>query len=166
MVAAQVPERPANNALGLWALILRLRPINIITGPLIYGMLVPLVFLDLSVWVYQYVCFPVYKLPRIVRAPFNAFDRQELRYLDWVSKAHCSYCAYAMGVAAFSSAVIQATEAYFCPIKHQHKLAVVKASAVPYVEYEEPEGFDFDARLETLRQLQTAEHSNNPSTQA
>ena len=166
MVAAQVPERPANNALGLWALILRLRPINIITGPLIYGMLVPLVLLDLSVWVYQYVCFPVYKLPRIVRAPFNAFDRQELRYLDWVSKAHCSYCAYAMGVAAFSSAVIQATEAYFCPIKHQHKLAVVKASAVPYVEYEEPEGFDFDARLETLRQLQTGEQSTNPSTQA
>jgi hypothetical protein len=70
-----------------------------------------------------------------------------------------------MGVAAFSSAVIQATEAYFCPIKHQHKLPVVKASAVPYVEYEEPEGFDFDARLETLRQLQTNEHSNNPSTQ-
>ena len=166
MVAAQVPERPANNALGLWALRLRLRPINIITGPLIYGMLVPLVLLDLSVWVYQYVCFPVYKLPRIVRAPFNAFDRQELRYLDWVSKAHCSYCAYAMGVAAFSSAVIQATEAYFCPIKHQHKLAVVKASAVPYVEYEEPEGFDFDARLETLRQLQTGEQSTNPSTQA
>ena len=164
MVAAQVPERPANNALGLWALILRLRPINIITGPLIYGMLVPLVLLVRSVWVHQYVCFPVYRLPRIVRAPFNAFDRQELRYLDWVSKAHCSYCAYAMGVAAFSSAVIQATEAYFCPIKHQHKLAVVKASAVPYVEYEEPEGFDFDARLETLRQLQTGEHSNNPST--
>jgi hypothetical protein len=120
--------------------------------------------LDVSVWIYQFVCFPIYKIPRIARAPFNAFDRQELRYLDWVSKAHCSYCAYAMGVAAFSSAVIQATEAYFCPIKHQHKLAVVKASAVPYVEYEEPEGFDFDARLETLRQLQTGEHSNHPST--
>jgi hypothetical protein len=103
-------------------------------------------------------------LPRIARARFNAFDRQELRYLDWVSKAHCSYCAYAMGVATFSSAVIQATEAYFCPIKHQHKQQAVKASAVPYVEFEEPEGFDFDAKLETLRQLQTGEYSNHPST--
>jgi hypothetical protein len=99
-----------------------------------------------------------------VRTQFNAFDRQELRYLDWVSKAHCSYCAYAMGVAAFAVAVIQATEAYFCPIKHQHKLQAATASLVPYVDYEEPEGFDFDAKLETLRQLQTGEHSKSPSS--
>jgi hypothetical protein len=164
-MTAQVPERPVNNALGLWALLLRLRPINIITGPLIYGMVLPLVFLDLSVWVYQYVCFPIYKLPRIVRAQFNAFDRQELRYLDWVSKAHCSYCAYATGVAAFSTAVIGATEAYFCPIKHQHKLQVVTASAVPYVEFEEPEGFDYATQLESLRKLQTGEQSKPASTQ-
>ena len=160
-MAAQLPERPAHNTLGLWAFLLRLRPINIITGPLIYGMVVPLVFLDLSVWVYQYVCFPIYKIPRIERAQFNAFDRQELRYLDWVSKAHCSYCAYAMGVAAFGSAVIAATEAYFCPIKHQHKLQTTQASAVPYVDFEEPEGFDFDSRLEALRQLQTGEVEKN-----
>jgi hypothetical protein len=37
---------------------------------------------------------------------------------------------------------------------------------VPYVEFEEPEGFDFDAKLETLRQLQTGEYSNHPSTRA
>lgn len=160
-MAAQLPERPAHNTLGLWAFLLRLRPINIITGPLIYGMVVPLVFLDLSVWVYQYVCFPIYKIPRIERAQFNAFDRQELRYLDWVSKVHCSYCAYAMGVAAFGSAVIAATEAYFCPIKHQHKLQTTQASAVPYVDFEEPEGFDFDSRLEALRQLQTGEVEKN-----
>ena len=34
---AQVPAQVTNNALGLWALVLRLRPVNIITGPLIYG---------------------------------------------------------------------------------------------------------------------------------
>ncbi len=164
-MTAQVPQQAPNNALGLWALVLRLRPVNIITGPLIYGMVVPLVFLDVSVWIYQFVCFPIYKIPRIARAPFNAFDRQELRYLDWVSKAHCSYCAYAMGVAAFASAVIQATEAYFCPIKHQHKQLAAIASAVPYVEFEEPEGFDYAAKLEALRQLQTGEHANPPSQQ-
>ena len=164
-MTAQVPERPANNALGLWALLLRLRPINLVTGPLIYGMVVPLVFLDLSVWVYQYVCFPIYKLPRIARVQFNAFDRQELRYLDWVSKAHCSYCAYATGAAAFASAVIAATEAYFCPIKHQHKNQAARATAVPYLEFEEPEGFDFDTQLESLRKLQTGEQSKPASTQ-
>lgn len=163
-MTTQVPKQAANNALGLWALVLRLRPINLITGPLIYGMVLPLVFLDLSVWVYQYVCFPIYKLPRIARAQFNAFDRQELRYLDWVSKAHCSYCAYAIGVAAFASAVIEATEAYFCPIKHQHKKQAAKAKQVPYLEFEEPEGFDFDQKLEALRQLQTGEQSKHTST--
>ena len=162
----QVPEQAANNALGLWALVLRLRPINLITGPLIYGMVVPLVFLDLSVWVYQFVCFPIYKIPRIERVRFNAFDRQALRYLDWISKAHCSYCAYAMGVAAFASAVIQATEAYFCPVKHQHAMQAAQGSAVPYVEFDEPEGFDFDAKLDTLRQLQTGEHASEKRTSA
>jgi hypothetical protein len=59
--------------------------------------------------------------------------------------------------------VIQATEAYFCPIKHQHKQQVVIASAVSYVEFEEPEGFDYAAKLEALRKLQTGEHANTPS---
>ena len=70
-----------------------------------------------------------------------------------------------MGVAAFASAVIQATEAYFCPIKHQHKQLAAIPSAIPYVEFEEPEGFDYAAKLEALRQLQTGEHANPPSQQ-
>ena len=156
-MTVQVPDLPANNAIGLGAFVKRLRPINLLTGPLIYGMVIPLVFLDVCVWIYQYLCFPIYKLPRIERFAFNAFDRQQLRYLDWVSKAHCTYCAYAMGVASFSMAVIQATEAYFCPIKHQRRKTVATATAVPYVEFEEPVDFNFDEKLERLRRLQTNE---------
>jgi hypothetical protein len=62
-----------------------------------------------------------------------------------------------MGVAAFSMAVIQATEAYFCPIKHQRRKTVPTATAVPYVEFEEPVDFNFDEKLERLRRLQTNE---------
>lgn len=147
------PGRP-NHQWGLIALIRRSRPINLITGPIIYSVIFPLLLLDAFVWVYQYTCFPVYKIGRIDRAQFILFDRQALHYLDWVSKFHCTYCAYAVGVAAFSTAVISATEAYFCPIKHQHKAAAAVAPTVAYIDYEEPIGFDFDQKLESLRQIQ------------
>jgi hypothetical protein len=110
--------------------------------------------LDVFVWVYQYICFPVYKIRRIERSQFIIFDRQELHYLDWVSKFHCTYCAYAVGVAAFSTAVIHATEAYFCPIKHQRKIALLPAPAVAYIDFEEPLGFDFEEKLDDLRKIQ------------
>ena len=155
-----VDQSPANHQWGLIALIKRSRPINLITGPLIYSVIIPLVLLDVFVWVYQYICFPIYQIERVARAPFIIFDRQELHYLDWVSKFHCTYCSYAVGVAAFSTAVIHATEAYFCPIKHQRKAAAVAQNAeasagfLNYMDYEEPPGFDFDERLETLRKIQ------------
>ena len=157
MTQSTHPDRP-NHQLGFIALIKRSRPINLITGPLIYSVIFPLVLLDVFVWVYQYICFPVYKIQRIERSQFIIFDRQELHYLDWVSKFHCTYCAYAVGVAAFSTAVIHATEAYFCPIKHQRKIALLPAPTVPYIDFEEPLGFDFEEKLDDLRKIQGHKH--------
>ena len=107
-----------NHQLGLWALVKRSRPINLITGPIIYSVIVPLLVLDAFVSLYQLLCFPIYKVKPFRRSEFIVFDRQELKYLDWISKFHCTYCAYAVGLIGFVSAVIGATEAYFCPIKH------------------------------------------------
>jgi hypothetical protein len=36
------------------------RPQNLITGPLIYGMVIPLLLLDLCVSFCQWACFPIY----------------------------------------------------------------------------------------------------------
>jgi len=104
-----------NHQLGLWALVKRSRPINLIAGPIIYSVIVPLLVLDAFVSLYQLLCFPIYKVKSFRRSDFIVFDRQELKYLDWISKFHCTYCAYAVGLMGFVSAVIGATEAYFAP---------------------------------------------------
>ena len=110
-----------NHQLGLFALIKRSRPMNLITGPIIYSMLLPIGLLDLCVSFYQWSCFPIYGISKITRSKYIIFDRQELKYLDWISKFHCTNCAYGVGVVGFAKEVIAATETYFCTIKHQRK---------------------------------------------
>jgi len=144
-----------NNQIGLIALIKRSRPLNLITGPIIYMMILPIFLLDLFVSFYQWTCFPVYGIPKISRKDHIIFDRQELSYLDWISKFHCTYCAYGVGVVAYVGQVIDTTEKYFCPIKHHSKKALLKDSKADYLPFDEPEGFDFDSYLEISRQEQT-----------
>ncbi len=145
-----------NHQLGLIALIKRSRPINLITGPIIYSMIIPLLILDAFVSFYQWTCFPIYGIPPLSRKDFIIFDRQELKYLDWISKSHCTYCAYGVGIVAFVSAVIAATELYFCPIKHRVKSCPSFAQEQHYMAFTEPDGFDFDARLEQSRVKEAA----------
>lgn len=71
-----------NHQLGLWALVKRSRPINLITGPMIYSVIVPLLMLDAFVTLYQYLCVPIYRVQPFRRSDFIVFDRQELKYLD------------------------------------------------------------------------------------
>jgi hypothetical protein len=141
-----------NHQLGLWALVKRSRPINLITGPMIYSVIVPLLLLDAFVSLYQLLCFPIYKVKSFRRSEFIVFDRQELKYLDWISKFHCTYCAYAVGLMAFVSAVIGATEAYFCPIKHRSKQSHGPVRSYPFLAYEQSDDFDFDLRLNGMRE--------------
>ena len=79
------------------------RPAMILTAPAIYALIIPVVLLDLFVAVYQTVCFPVYGIPRVRRAEYMAFDREQLGYLNALEKLNCAYCAYANGVFAYSS---------------------------------------------------------------
>jgi hypothetical protein len=144
-------KQATNHQLGLWALVKRSRSMNLITGPIIYSVIVPLVILDAFVSLYQFLCFPIYKVQKISRADYIFFDRQQLRYLDWISKFHCTYCAYAVGLMGYVGAVIGATEAYFCPIKHHLKKTHKPARKYAFMAYEQAEDFDFDLRLNGMR---------------
>ena len=146
--------RIANNQLGLIALVKRSRPINLITGPIIYSMIFPIVLLDFCMSFYQWSCFPIYGIRKFARKDFIIFDRQELRYLDWISKFHCTYCAYGVGVVSFASQVVSATEAYFCPIKHHSKRLSDKQINYEFLPFEEPDSFDYTSYLETSRKRQ------------
>jgi len=148
-------HKKANNQLGIIALIKRSKPINLITGPIIYAMIFPILLLDLFVWFYQLTCFPVYKLAKFDRSDFIIFDRQELKYLDWASKFHCTYCAYAVGVINLVGAIIGATESYFCPIKHKSKLhSTIKRKQ--YIDFNNSDDFDFEEKLEKIRRKITS----------
>ncbi|MBZ0093046.1 MAG: hypothetical protein K8F27_12620 [Sulfuricellaceae bacterium] len=125
------------------------RPQNLITGPVIYGMIVPLLILDLSVSVYQAACFPIYKIAKLRRSDYIVLDRHRLEYLNFIEKFHCSYCAYASGLIAYSFAILAKTEQYFCPIKHARKILGTHARYVRFLDF--GEAADYEARLEEFR---------------
>lgn len=97
------------------------RPQNLITGPLIYGMAIPLLMLDVCVSFYQWACFPIYGIVKVKRSDYLVFDRRHLSYLNFIEKFHCTYCEYGNGLMGYMREILARTEVYFCPIKHAHK---------------------------------------------
>ena len=126
------------------------RPQNLLTGPIIYSMIIPLVVTDLFVSFYQAICFPVYGIKKVRRGDYIIFDRQHLSYLNFVEKFHCSYCAYGSGMIAYVSEIIARTEQYFCPIKHARKILGTHRRYVRFLDYGDAE--DYEGKLESYRQ--------------
>jgi hypothetical protein len=125
------------------------RPQNLITGPIIYSMIIPLLVTDLFVTIYQITCFPIYRIQKVHRRDYIIFDRQQLSYLNFIEKFHCTYCAYGTGMVAYISEVIARTEQYFCPIKHARKVIGTHARYYRFLEYGEAE--NYEAKLEEHR---------------
>jgi hypothetical protein len=125
------------------------RPINLITAPIIYGMIFPILLLDACVSAYQYICFPIYKIPSVKRGDYIIFDRHHLSYLNLVEKSHCMYCTYANGLLAYATEIIARTEQYFCPIKHARKMMGRHARYARFVEY--GDAADYQNKLEQFR---------------
>jgi hypothetical protein len=125
------------------------RPQNLITGPIIYAMIIPLIITDLFITFYQATCFPIYGIKKVRRADYVIFDRQHLSYLNFIEKFHCTYCAYGTGMIAYISEIVARTEQYFCPIKHARKVLGTHARYINFLEFGEAE--DYEAKLELYR---------------
>lgn len=125
------------------------RPQNLITGPIIYGMIFPLLVLDLFVSFYQFTCFPIYQVAKVRRGDYIVFDRQHLAYLNFIEKFHCTYCAYGTGLVAYIGEIIARTEQYFCPIKHARKALGTHSRYAHFLDY--GDAADYEARLEEFR---------------
>jgi len=125
------------------------RPQNLITGPIIYGMIIPLLILDLFVSFYQAACFPIYKIAKVRRADYIVLDRQQLEYLNFIEKFHCTYCAYGAGLIAYMCEIVARTEQYFCPIKHARKILGTHGRYASFLDY--GEAADYEAKLEEFR---------------
>ncbi len=125
------------------------RPQNLITGPIIYSMIIPMAILDLFVSFYQATCFPIYGIAKVRRADYIVMDRQHLEYLNFIEKFHCTYCAYGSGLIAYICEIVARTEQYFCPIKHARKVLGTHARYARFLDY--GEAADYEARLEEFR---------------
>lgn len=134
---------------GFFRWLVTYRPQNLITGPIIYGMIIPLLMLDLFVSFYQLTCFPIYQVEKVRRGDYIVFDRQHLAYLNFIEKFHCTYCAYGTGLVAYIGEIIARTEQYFCPIKHARKALGTHARYARFLDY--GEAADYEARLEEFR---------------
>ncbi len=125
------------------------RPQNLITGPIIYGMIFPLMMLDLCVNFYQWVCFPIYGVVKVRRGDYIVFDRHHLGYLNFIEKFHCTYCEYGNGLMSYMAEILARTEEYFCPIKHAHKILGTHTHYNRFLDY--GDAADYEAKLEAYR---------------
>lgn len=135
--------------MGLFRWFVTNRPQNLLTGPIIYGMFIPLLVMDLMVSLYQLSCFPIYGVVRVKRSDYIVFDRQHLEYLNIIEKFHCTYCAYGAGLLAYMNEILARTEQYFCPIKHAQKVVGTHDRYTRFLEFGEAR--DYEARLEQYR---------------
>jgi hypothetical protein len=117
-------------------------------APIIYSMFFPLFILDLTITIYQHICFRVFKIPRVKRSDYVVIDRQYLSYLNVIEKFNCIYCGYGNGVVAYALEVVARTEQYWCPIKHTKKHLKQHARSENFVDYG-----DVDAYKKQLEQL-------------
>lgn len=127
--------------IGLTRYVFRARPLVVLTAPVIYAVIVPLVLLDVFVTIYQAVCFPVYGIAKVKRGDHIVLDRHHLAYLNGLEKLNCAYCGYANGLISYAREIAGRTEQCWCPIKHASRLHGVHANYMHFPDYGDAEAF-------------------------
>lgn len=112
-----------------------------ISSPVIYALIVPLVLLDLFITVYQTLCFPLYGINKVKRSDYLVIDRHNLAYLNIIEKINCTYCGYGNGVLAFGMEIASRTEEFWCPIKHARKVKDVPHRYHKYANFGDAEKY-------------------------
>ncbi|MEI7578929.1 MAG: hypothetical protein WCJ58_02690 [bacterium] len=96
----------------------------LLSMPFIYGMIIPIVFLDLGLELYHQIAFRLYGMKRLNRKAYIFLDRHHLSKLSSIEKVNCTYCGYANGVFAYARDISAETEKYWCAIKHADEQAL------------------------------------------
>ncbi|BEH11176.1 hypothetical protein GSUET_27880 [Geobacter sulfurreducens subsp. ethanolicus] len=148
--AEEVARQQRRLKTGLFRYLIEARPLNILTAPIIYAGFIPFMALDLFLFIYQTICFPVYGIPKVKRADYLIFDREDLPYLNIIEKFNCFYCSYGNGLAAYAREISARTEQYWCPIKHARRIKAAHDRYPRFFEFGDAESFS--KGLERLRQ--------------
>lgn len=114
---------------------------EVLSIPFIYSMIIPALFLDLFLLIYQNTAIRLYKIPLVKRSDYITFDRKELDYLNWIQKINCLYCSYVNWLFSYAVEVWWRTEKYWCPIKNAKKMKVSHDWQRYFADYWDPEWF-------------------------
>jgi hypothetical protein len=117
------------------------QPLNLLTAPIVYSLIVPIGLLDLWMSAYQAICFRAYGIARVRRSDYIVIDRQHLAYLNAIEKLNCVYCGYANGVFAYVREVAGRTEQYWCPIRHAKRVRAPHTQYRHFVDYGDATGY-------------------------
>lgn len=115
--------------------VLHAKPRHTLTAPIIYPIVFPLLLLDACVFLYQFICFPIYRIPKVRRSDYLIFDHQDLAYLNLLEKINCAYCSYANGLMSYIKEVVARTEQYWCPIKHARRILQAHSRYSRFTDY-------------------------------
>lgn len=140
-LAEELLRQQRRYKIGLLRFLVRSRLMVVLTAPVIYLGWIPFVLMDVFVTLYQAICFPVYKIPRVRCGDYIVFDREDLPYLNLVEKFNCFYCSYGNGVAAYTREVAARTEQYWCPIKHARRLKAAHDRSPRFFDYGDAEAY-------------------------
>lgn len=137
------------NMKGMFRFFAEIPASHLITSPFVYGMIIPAVLVDMTLFIYQNVIFRIYGFELVKRSDYIIFDRQYLRYLNCIEKLNCLYCSYFNGLMHFAAEIAAKTELYFCPIKHAKKILYRHRYYKNYLAY--GDGEDYQKRLVEIR---------------
>ncbi|MEH6728782.1 MAG: hypothetical protein V7703_21770 [Hyphomicrobiales bacterium] len=106
-----------------------------LSAPFVYAMVFPIVFLDICLFIYQAVCFRLWKVERVQRVDYVVVDRHNLAYLNGIEKLNCVYCGYANGIFGYAKEIAARTEQFWCPIKHATRIAQPHLQYGDFIEF-------------------------------
>ena len=124
-----------------WKHLRNTRLLVIVSSPLIYACVLPLLLLDAAIAIFQFVCFPIYGIPKVRREDYLVFDRGTLAYLNTIEKVGCIYCSYANGLLGLITEIAARSEQYFCPIKHSHPLVHTHSRYAKFLPYGDAQAY-------------------------
>ncbi len=134
---------------------------HVLSIPFIFGLIFPMLLLDVAISVYQWICFPLYRIRIVRRRDCWVFDRTHLAYLNLVEKINCAYCSYGNGLAAYFTEIAGRTEQYWCPIKHARRVLHAHPHYNRFLDYGDAESYKKE--LKALREeLQHLDETKTP----
>jgi len=114
---------------------------HILTTPFIWMCIFPVVLMDITISLYQAICFPIYGIPKVKRQDYIVFDRQYLNYLNLIEKINCAYCSYVNGLFGYLQEIAGRTEQLWCPIKHAKRIKNLHSRYQKFIEYGDAKTF-------------------------